>query len=536
MKACIVQPLFSADYSLTEEFFQWEMDALERCDESLDLIVLPESCDVPCLARTEEEDRASVEKYNRVLLEKCAETAKRCNAVLFVNGSYQTPTGSRNTTYAFNRQGEIVGHYFKEHPTHGEIYKLNKDGEYSWDYSQPTVVEIDGLRYGFLTCYDFYFYELYPNLARQNLDIIIGCSHQRSDLHSALEMITAFCAYHTNTYVVRSSVTMGEDSPIGGCSMIAAPDGQILVNLKSQIGMATCEFDPKKKYYKAAGYGNPPSAHYEYIDLGRRPWKYRPAGSAIVRYDSVMKYPRVCAHRGFNTIAPENSMPAFGAAIGMGAEEIEFDLWTTKDGEIVSLHDASLERVSDGTGYVWDYTYEELKQFDFGAKFGEEYRGLRILRFEDILKKFACHAVMNIHVKTRDNTSPYDENALRKIIDLIDQYDCRRHVYFMSGNPTFLRQAGEMAPDIVRCVGAGDEPWRIVDRAIEMHCEKVQLFKPYFNQEMIDQAHANGIKCNVFFSDDPEETEKFLDMGIDCILTNDYNRIANVVQSWKETH
>ena len=52
-----------------------------------------------------------------------------------------------------------------------------------------------------------------------------------------------------------------------------------------------------------------------------------------------MPYPRVCAHRGFSTIAPENSMPAFGAAVAMGAEEIEFDLWYTKDGEIVSIFD-----------------------------------------------------------------------------------------------------------------------------------------------------------------------------------------------------
>ena len=51
---------------------------------------------------------------------------------------------------------------------------------------------------------------------------------------------------------------------------------------------------------------------------------------------------------------------------------------------------------------------------------------------------------------------------------------------------------------------------------------------------MIDRAHANGIACNVFWSDDPEETERFLDMGIDTILTNDYNRIAKTVAARKE--
>ena len=70
--------------------------------------------------------------------------------------------------------------------------------------------------------------------------------------------------------------------------------------------------------------------------------------------------------------------------------------------------------------------------------------------------------------------------------------------------------------------------WKIVDRAIEWKCCKVQLFKPYFDQEMIDKAHANGIRCNVFWSDDPAEAAKFFDMGVDTILTNDYLAIEQV--------
>ncbi|MBQ7932022.1 MAG: hypothetical protein IJ334_13530, partial [Clostridia bacterium] len=282
---------------------------------------------------------------------------------------------------------EIAGKYFKQHPTASEVKAPDNDTSHSFEYSEPVVVEMEGLRFGFLTCYDFYFYENFSNLARQNLDIIIGCSHQRSDTHDALEIITRFLAYNTNCHVVRASVSMDETSNIGGASMIVSPDGKVLANLYSKIGLACAEFDPKAKYYKPAGYGNPPSAHYEYIEKGRRPWKYRPAGSAIAVSDNWMPYPRICAHRGFNTIAPENSMPAFGAAIAMGAEEIEFDLWVTCDGEIVSLHDPTLDRVSTGTGKVYEHTYEELLQYDFGIKYGEKFKGLQILRFEEILKK-----------------------------------------------------------------------------------------------------------------------------------------------------
>ena len=106
---------------------------------------------------------------------------------------------------------------------------------------------------------------------------------------------------------------------------------------------------------KPAGFGGsnkPPQPHYEYVDAGRRPWLYRNSGASVVRTDDDMPYPRLCAHRGFNTVAPENSMPAFGAAIALGAEEIEFDLRTTKDGVIVSIHDYLLDRVSDGEGNI----------------------------------------------------------------------------------------------------------------------------------------------------------------------------------------
>ena len=61
-------------------------------------------------------------------------------------------------------------------------------------------------------------------------------------------------------------------------------------------------------------------------------------------------------------------------------------------------------------------------------------------------------------------------------------------------------------------------------------CRKVQLFKPYFDQAMIDKAHANGIICNVFWSDEESEAQRFVEMGIDTILTNDYHAISRCIR------
>ena len=527
IKACVMQPPYALDVADIEKSMQWEFDALKKCDPSLDLIVLPEASDRQARGGSREQAVAPAKKYNAPLLAACAETAKRCQATVFVNALDFTPTGERNTTFAFDKTGACVGKYDKEHLTAGEWKKFGFDESYMWKWTEPKILEVDGVRYAFLTCYDFYFYENFANIARLKPDVIIGCSHQRSDPHPILEMIGKFLAYNTGAYLVRASVSMGLDSPVGGGSMVVAPSGEMLGNMFSRVGTLTVEFDPHAKYLKPMGYGNPPGLHSTYIEVGRRPWKYRPAGSAIIPgfRDAAKALPkRLCAHRGFSTVAPENSLPAFGSAVALGANEIEFDLWWTKDGEIVSIHDATLDRVSNGTGKVFDHTYEELQKLDFGSKTGQHFAGLKILRFEEILAKLSCHTIMNIHMK--DVGKEWDEAHVKKVLRLIDAYDARAHVYFMSSCGPLQDQLARLAPDIPRCMGYAPKK-DIVDEAIKHKCQMVQLFKPYFDQSTVDRAHAAGMRVNVFWSDDPAEAKKFLDMGIDTILTNDYLLIAN---------
>lgn len=520
MKVCVIQPPYSRDVSQSDEFFEYKINMLDKCQDE-DIIVLPEYSDVPCATSTREETLYYHKKYIERLLEKCIETAKRCNSLVFVNALCEVDGNYRNTTYAFDRKGQLVGKYFKKHLPPLELEVLKLDSDYTFEFSEPYVLEIDGLRYGFLTCYDFYFYEAFANIARQNVDIIIGCSLQRSDSHEASEIMCKFLAYNTNAYVLRSSVSFSEDSKICGASMVVSPFGKVLANMGGKFGKVTVEIDPKDKYYKPAGYGNPDAAHYEYIEYGRKPWQYRLGGSAIVKGEEYLPYPRICAHRGLSALAPENSMPAFGAAIALGADEIEFDLWPTADGEIVSFHDSRLDRMTNGSGRIFEHTLKELEELDFGVKFSKEFKGLHIVKFEDILKKFAGQAIMNIHIKPIPECAEYPEDVLIKIADLIKKYDAEKFVYFMLKTDSQIKLAKKIAPKIPICVGhLDDRPWDIVDRAIEFGCQKVQFFKPYYNKELIDKAHSFGIKCNVFWSDDVDEITALFNMGMDTVLTN----------------
>ena len=100
----------------------------------------------------------------------------------------------------------------------------------------------------------------------------------------------------------------------------------------------------------------------------------------------------------------------------------------------------------------------------------------------------------------------------------------------MTGDDRVLEAALRVAPHITRCAGAGNDKWAIVERALKYDCKKVQFFTTFINQQMIDKAKANGIICNYFYCDDEEKVQSYLDMGIDTILTNDYNRISQKVK------
>lgn len=532
MKVCVIQPRYSFDEKDLDTYFTKLLAMLDQCDESMDLIVLPEYSDAPADVQGKKGFYDASEKYAPVLLQKARETAKRCHSLMFVNAGYQTEKGIRNTTHAIDRDGNVVGRYFKAHPAPSEVKTDEQGGHeldvaYSYDFAEPYVLELEGLRFAFLTCYDFYFYENFAKIARQNVDIIIGCSLQRTDSHEALSIINKFLCYNTNAYLVRASVSLGEQSKLCGSSMVVSPKGEMLVNMESRVGLGVCEIDPKNKFYKPAGHMGGLKSHYEYIEEGRRPWLYRNGGASVSLFDGVMPYPRLCAHRGFNSVAPENSMPAFGAAVALGAEEIEFDIWSTKDDVLVSCHDASLDRVSNGSGKIYEYTYEELKSLDFGCKCGEKFTGLQIPTFEEILQKFGGRVIMNVHIKIWDAKA--EKDMLEEIVALIRKYDCEKHVYFMTTNDEMIKKAMAYAPEIPCCVGwdGNKDPLSIVDRAIALNASKVQLYKPYFNQESVDKAHAHGIRCNVFWADDPAEAKGYLEMGIDTVLTNDYLAVKN---------
>jgi len=534
MKLCAIQIPFVKRANEIVKSVDMAIDELNKCDSSCDIILTPEYTNAPASFPVGECIPFAKSQTPR-LIEAAKAAAVRCNAIVAVNYVCEAEPGLfRNTTEIFDRQGNSAGRFFKQHLPRAEKNVNLLDEEYTRTYRPPTIIEVDGIKFGFLICYDTYFSEYVSLLAHGKPDVVLVSSFQRAERKDILRMQNVHLAFNCNAYVLRASVSMGADSELGGNSMAVSPEGEILCEFGNQLGRMDCIVDDvKHKYMRSNSFGGVMIPNNEFVEQARATWAYRPCGSMTVEGDKKMPYPRICAHRGFSTTAPENSLAAFGSAIALGANEIELDVRFTSDGIPVVAHDSNLERVSNGTGFIEDKTYAELCEYDFGSRFSEKFANMKIATFEEVLRKFARHAIFNLHLKNPgqgDNT--YDEYPLwqmEKIVQMLYDYDQQEHIYFM-GTYSVMQRALEVAPEISRCMGAFPDPWQIVDRAIKYQCQKAQIFLPYISEEMIAKAKANNIICNLFYCDDPTKVKEYLDMGIDTILTNDYWSVSRAFE------
>ena len=536
MKVCAIQPPYGYTPQEAEKTVEFIIKELNSCDESLDLILTPEYANTPGTIPPEEA-LAFAAAWREKLESAAIEAAKRCQAVVVLSYSARAEGCERNTSRVFLPTGEIAGEYWKQQLVLSEPAGHKVDNSYALKSRRPTIVEANGLKLAFVICYDAYFNEYTEVLASCQPDIVLVSAMQRAETFENLRLLNRMLAFRTNAFVLRASYSMGENTSVGGTSLAVDPAGKILADMEAKTGKLIVDIpDPKWKYMRSNSFGGELIANDKFIDQGRTPWAYRPAGPFICLDNKRMGYPRVCAHRGFHTQLPENTLPAFGAAVALGAEEIEFDLWETADGVPVAIHDKNLERVSDGTGLVREKTFAELSALDFGAKCHESLAGLKVVRFEEILQRFARQTVMNIHIKSLWEET-FSREFIRKIAGLLHRYDCVEHAYFM-GYSNVQEAALEVAPEIPRCMGSEPDmaELKIVERAIRYNCSKVQFFKSCYSKELIDLAHENNILCNYFYTDDPERAKELLDMGIDTVLTNNYWIVSQAKKEWCRQH
>ncbi len=134
----------------------------------------------------------------------------------------------------------------------------------------------------------------------------------------------------------------------------------------------------------------------------------------------------VAAHRGASTTYPENTMEAFRAAIEMGVDQIETDVRITKDGELVLIHDETVNRTTNGEGKVRDMTLAELKILDAGIKKDEKFAGAKIPTLRELMELVKDHPTMTLDIELKEYpTEGYEAIAFSvcdRILEILEEY------------------------------------------------------------------------------------------------------------------
>lgn len=226
-----------------------------------------------------------------------------------------------------------------------------------------------------------------------------------------------------------------------------------------------------------------------------------------------MPFPHLCAHRGLSLACPENTLPAFAAAISLGVHEIEFDVKWSRDRVPVICHDPTVDRTTDGAGPVSELDWSRLRELDAGAYLGPQWAGVRLPRLEEVLDLAGGRVTLNVH------TFP-DVDLVRHVCDLLRERSLTDSAYLALRTEEALAVAREVAPEIPRaCLAHQKTPDRMIAAAVEHGCERVQLFRKVTGAD-IRRAHDEGLVCNLFWSDEPEDAKSYVRKGIDVILTN----------------
>lgn len=256
-----IQPPYYAGDNPDEKIAEFLLREAEMCDDN-SLILLPEYSNAGGLSDVESELMALPRA--EVMLKTASDIARRKQAYVGINVLERRDGSIKNSTYLFDREGKAAFVYDKIHLPPSELTLGVQPG------GGACVFELDGIRFGFMTCYDVYFNEQIEYIARQKPDVILVPGYQRGERVDIIEAQAKLCAFRSNAYLVRSSYSMNDDFH-GGCTMIVAPDGTIMENMGKVVGKISLTVDPKEKYMRTAGFGGGIVRNDDFINNGLCP-------------------------------------------------------------------------------------------------------------------------------------------------------------------------------------------------------------------------------------------------------------------------
>jgi len=236
-------------------------------------------------------------------------------------------------------------------------------------------------------------------------------------------------------------------------------------------------------------------------------------------------YPRVLAHRGGGTLAPENTLGAIrlGASLGFGG--VEFDVMLAGDGTPVLIHDPTLRRTTGARGEVAARSYAELERLDAGAWRGARWRGERIPRFEEAAR--LCQELgtwANVEIKPAPG---YEWRTGSAVAGLAAELwrSAGQPPVLSSFSPVALAAARQAAPHLPRGLLLGRVPahWRELVR--DLGCIALHANYRALRARLVREAHDAGCAVLAWTVNDRRAARRLLGWGVDCLVTDRLDRV-----------
>jgi glycerophosphoryl diester phosphodiesterase len=245
--------------------------------------------------------------------------------------------------------------------------------------------------------------------------------------------------------------------------------------------------------------------------------------------------PLVIAHRGYSLMAPENTILAYQKAIEAGADMLEVDINMTRDGQLVMIHDHFLERTTNGTGFVHDYTLSELKELDAGFHFKPGMEVVRIPTIEETIH-LAMDAGIKVCFEIKGGETARAEIIAIKLMDLFNKYKVFEWASISSYYPNAAAVSRKLCPNLVitRERLPDNNPFDLQDAISQARLLNSPVMLSDFhvlNKKAVDGLHNAGIAMWLWNPFEPEEINQVIAMGTDGIMGDNPEVARKLVDS-----
>jgi glycerophosphoryl diester phosphodiesterase len=240
------------------------------------------------------------------------------------------------------------------------------------------------------------------------------------------------------------------------------------------------------------------------------------------------------AHRGASGHAPEHTIPSYELGEEMKGDYIEVDLQMTKDGTLIAMHDESVDRTTNGTGLVKDYTLEQIKELDAGSWFNEKYpekanpayEGIQVPTLEEVIQTFGTGARYYIETKSPDVYPGMEEELLRVLnkYNLTGVNERSSKVFIQSFSQASLLKMHNLNPNLplIQLISykepatiSSDELQELSEYAVGIGMSASKIDETY-----VQKVRNAGLLIHPYTVNDKEEMTRLLDWGVTGMFTN----------------